>query len=115
MEVGETTGDGALRETFEEAGARVELGPLFSVIDVPHVEQVHIFFQARLLDLSFVAGDESLEVQLFSEHAIPWPELAFRTVSTTLRHYFADRAIGHFGVHTEAIAPAMPSARSHSA
>src|SRR5512139_2868029 len=109
MEVGETTGDGAMRETLEEAGARVELGPLFSVIDVPHVEQVHIFFQARLLDLSFAPGEESLEVQLFREQAIPWREIAFRTVASTLRHYFSDRARGSFGVHTEAIEPPRPS------
>ena len=50
MEVGETTGGGAMRETLEEAGARVELGPLFSMIDVPHVQQVHIFFRRDLMD-----------------------------------------------------------------
>ena len=59
MEVGETTGDGALRETLEEAGARVRLGPLFSMIDVPHVQQVHIFFRAELLDTNFTIGTES--------------------------------------------------------
>jgi ADP-ribose pyrophosphatase YjhB (NUDIX family) len=105
MEVGETTADGAQRETMEEAGARIELGPLFSMIDVPHVEQVHIFYRARLLDLDFAPGEESLEVQLFDEATVPWPELAFRTVAATLRHYFADRARGSFGVHTEAIVP----------
>ena len=115
MEVGETTAGGALRETMEEAGARVALGPLFSVIDVPHVEQVHIFFQARLLDLGFAPGEESLEVQLFTEHTVPWPELAFRTVASTLRHYFADRARGAFGVHTEAIPPGVPQPHVPSA
>jgi 8-oxo-dGTP pyrophosphatase MutT (NUDIX family) len=97
-----------MRETLEEAGARIELGPIFSVIDVPHVEQVHIFFQARLLDLSFAPGEESLEVQLFREPSIPWSEIAFRTVASTLRHYFSDRARGSFGVHTEAIEPPVP-------
>lgn len=106
MEVGETTGAGALRETFEEAGARISLGPLFTVIDVPHVEQVHMFFQARLLDLGFAPGEESLEVRLFPEAAVPWQDLAFRTVAATLKHFFADRARGAFAVHTETIAPA---------
>ena len=109
MEVGETTGDGAIRETVEEAGARVELGPLFSMIDVPHVQQVHIFFRADLLDTAFSAGTESLEVRLFGEHEIPWEEIAFRTVAATLRHFFADRRRGEFGIHTEAIVPAAPS------
>ncbi len=114
METGETTGDGALRETLEEAGARVTLGPLFSVIDVPHVQQVHIFFRAQLLDTEFAAGTESLEVRLFEESEVPWEELAFRTVSTTLQLYFADRARGEFGVYTRAItaAPAARAARA---
>ena len=103
MEIGETTGDGALRETLEEAGARVKLGPLFSMIDVPHVQQVHIFFQAQLLDTNFSVGTESLEVRLFDEHEVPWNEIAFRTVSTTLELYFEDRARGTFGTYTRSI------------
>ncbi|MGH6622568.1 MAG: NUDIX hydrolase [Burkholderiaceae bacterium] len=109
MEIGETTADGAVRETLEEAGARIDIGPLFSMIDVPHVEQVHIFYRATLRDIDFAAGEESLEVRLFAEHDIPWDELAFRTVSTTLRLFFADRASGTFGVHTQAISGAHRS------
>jgi ADP-ribose pyrophosphatase YjhB (NUDIX family) len=107
MEVGESTGEGALRETLEEAGARVVLGPLYTMIDVPYVEQVHIFFRAQLLDLDFAAGAESLEVRLFDEGEIPWDEIAFRTVAMTLRLYLEDRARGAFGTHTREIA-AMP-------
>ncbi len=110
MEVGETTGDGAMRETLEEAGARVDLGPLFTMIDVPHVQQVHIFYLADLLDTAFEAGAESLDVRLFSEHEIPWDEIAFRTVAATLRHFFADRKRGEFATHTEAIVAPSPAA-----
>jgi len=85
MEVGETTREGALRETVEEACARVAIGPLFTMIDVPYIEQVHVFFRADLLDLQFAPGEESLEVRLFREPEIPWQELAFRTVAQTLR------------------------------
>jgi ADP-ribose pyrophosphatase YjhB (NUDIX family) len=107
MEVGETTREGALRETVEEACARVNIGPLFSMIDVPYIEQVHVFFRAELVDLQFAPGEESLEVRLFSEAEIPWQELAFRTVAHTLRLFFADRARGEFGTHVQAIdAPA---------
>ncbi len=109
MELGETTGDGAVRETLEEAGARVSLGPLFSMIDVPHVQQVHIFFRADLLDTVFTIGAESLEARLFHEHEMPWDEIAFRTVSVTLQLYFADRARGEFGTYTRSIAAAAPS------
>ena len=92
MENGETTSDGAARETFEEAGARVEMHELFSVLNVPHVHQVHLFYRASLLDLDYVAGVESLEVKMFSEKTVPWSEIAFPTVSNTLRFFFADHA-----------------------
>jgi hypothetical protein len=60
------------------------------MIDIPHVEQIHLFYRARLLDLDFAPGVESLEVRLFSESDIPWKDLAFRTVSQTLRWHFED-------------------------
>jgi ADP-ribose pyrophosphatase YjhB (NUDIX family) len=106
MENGETVAQAALRETLEEARARVELADIYSVLSVPHVNQVHIFYRARLLDLDFGAGAESLEVRLFAESAIPWPEIAFRTVATTLRHYYHDRTAGAFAFHSGDILPA---------
>jgi ADP-ribose pyrophosphatase YjhB (NUDIX family) len=111
MEIGESTAQGAERETLEEAGARIRLGPLFSMLDVPHVEQVHIFFRAELLDVDFAPGTESLEVRLFEERDIPWDELAFRTVSTTLQLFFEDRRVGRFATHTREIAPTRPLPR----
>lgn len=91
MENGESTEQGALRETLEEANARVEKTHLYTMITVPHISQVHIFFQAELRDLDFSAGEESLEVMLFAEDEIPWKTLAFPTVGQTLTHYFEDR------------------------
>jgi 8-oxo-dGTP pyrophosphatase MutT (NUDIX family) len=90
MENNETTEEAAQRETLEEAGARVELLGLFALLNVPHVHQVHMFYRARLLDLDFSAGIESLECRLFSESEIPWQDLAFPTVSHTLERFFAD-------------------------
>src|SRR5687768_4840516 len=92
MENDETVGHAALRETREEAGASIELGEPFSMISVPRVNQVHVFYRARLLDLGFQPGEESLEVALFEEADIPWKDIAFRTVALTLKHWFADRA-----------------------
>lgn len=92
MENGESTEQAALRETWEEARAKVELQSLFSMITVPHIDQVHIFFLAVLPQAEFGAGEESLEVALFKEEDIPWQELAFPTVSQTLKRYFADPA-----------------------
>jgi ADP-ribose pyrophosphatase YjhB (NUDIX family) len=100
MEMGETTSEAAARETLEEAGARVEVQNLFSLLNVPHVHQVHLFYLARLLDLDIAAGEESLEVQLFEERDIPWNDIAFPTVGQTLRFFFADRSAGSFGLHT---------------
>jgi ADP-ribose pyrophosphatase YjhB (NUDIX family) len=91
MENEETTSAAAIRETEEEAGATIALGPLFSMLNVAHVHQVHLFYLARLLDLDYAAGIESLDVQLFSEREIPWADLAFPTIRTTLELFFADR------------------------
>ena len=105
MENGETTAEGAVRETLEEAGARIELGPIFSLICVPHIHQVHVIYRARLLDLDFSAGEESLEVKLLREDEIPWNDIAFRTISLSLRRFFADRAAGNFSFHAEDLLP----------
>ncbi len=100
MELGETTAQGAARETDEEAGAQFELQGLFSVLNVVRVGQVHLFYRARLLSDVFQPGTETIEARLFAEHEIPWDEIAFHTVKETLQRYFADRRRGNFGVHT---------------
>ena len=99
MENGETLAAGAIRETLEEACARVEIGALYAVYNIPHVNQVYLLFRARLLDLDFKAGAETLETRLVSEADVPWDQIAFATVRNTLTHYFADRARKHFGFH----------------
>ncbi|MBP6765914.1 MAG: NUDIX hydrolase [Rubrivivax sp.] len=99
MELGESAADGALRETVEEAGARVEMQALFTVLSVVRVGQVHLYFRARMLDTTLAPGPETIEARLFSEAEIPWDELAFRTVRKTLEHFFADRRLGVFGTH----------------
>jgi ADP-ribose pyrophosphatase YjhB (NUDIX family) len=109
MENGETVADAARRETLEEAKARVTLTEMYSVLSVPYINQVHIFYRAQLLDLDFGPGEESLDVALFHESEIPWRELAFRTVSTTLRHYFEDRRGGGFRLHAGDIPHPAPA------
>jgi len=99
MELGETTAQGAMRETQEEAGAQIELGPLYTVIDVPQAEQVPCFYRATVTCVALYPGPESIEAAFFRLEDIPWNELSFRTVSTTLRHYVEDAKTGVFPIH----------------
>jgi ADP-ribose pyrophosphatase YjhB (NUDIX family) len=99
LELGESCAQGAERETHEEAGAQIEMEGLFSIISVPRVGQVHLFYKAKLLSDQFNPGFESMEARLFSEAEIPWDEISFLTVKKTLESYFADREQGAFQIH----------------
>lgn len=113
MENGETTTEAAIRETLEEANARIAIGDLYSMYSLPYIDQVHLLFRARLLDPDFSPGAESLEVKLFAEHEIPWDEIAFRPVKCSLEHYFEDRRNGRFGFHIGELAtPSQTSERA---
>lgn len=101
MENGETTAQAAARETLEEACARIDVGEAFSMVSIPHISQVHLFFRARLIDPKHAPGEESLEVSLFEEDDIPWDTLAFRSVTLALRHYFDDRRRDRFCFHAD--------------
>ncbi|MCZ6803167.1 MAG: NUDIX hydrolase [Proteobacteria bacterium] len=100
MESGETSLEAGIRETLEEANARVEVQDLFAVFNLPYVDQVYMMFRARLLDLDFYPGEESLEVKLFNEDDIPWDKLAFTTIRETLKFYLHDRGQDKFQLHT---------------
>ena len=99
MENAETLGQGAERETLEEANARVRMGNLYAIYSLPHINQVHVLFRAQLLDLDFKPGIESLDVRLFSEEEIPWDKLAFRVIREPLKRYFEERRQGEPGFH----------------
>ncbi len=99
MELGESTSEGAARETDEEAGAQIEMLGLFTVMNVKRVSQVHFYYRAKLLSPNFNPGHETMEAKLFDESEIPWEELAFQTVKLTLQTYFADRRLNTFGLH----------------
>ncbi|MGB9093814.1 MAG: NUDIX hydrolase [Gallionella sp.] len=109
MENGETIAEAAARETLEEANARIAIGDLYSMYSLPHINQVHILFRARLLDLDFGPGQESLEVKLLSKAEIPWEQIAFRAVRFSLEHYFAERSSGKFSFHIGELSAPAPT------
>ncbi len=103
MENQESLEQAALRESDEEANANLKIDNLYSVISLPHINQIYVLFLAKLLDIDFYAGSESLDVRLFTQEEIPWNQLAFKTIENTLRHFFEDREKNHFPVHTSVI------------
>ena len=103
LELGETSAEGAVRETWEEACARAEIDGLYTVFNLPHISQIYMFFRAHLTVPEYRAGEETLEAGLFDESDIPWSELAFPVITRTLEHYFADRSSGDYPVRMEDI------------
>lgn len=103
MENQESLEEAGIRESVEEANANLEIENLYSVISLPHINQIYVLYRAKLLDLNFYAGPESLDVQLFYEDEIPWEQLAFKTIDITLKHFFEDRKTGHFPTHNNVV------------
>ena len=99
LENGETVCEGAVREAYEEARARIEIVAPYVMFNICHVDQVYLMFRARLVDANWAPGSESLEVRLFSETNIPWEDLAFTVIRETLSHYYQDRRTGSFPFH----------------
>ena len=94
MELGESVSDAAARETWEEAEAKVDMGPLYTVVNIPYIGQVHIFYLAEIREGVHGAGQESLESRLFAPEEIPWEDLAFRSVKLTLERFLNDQKLG---------------------
>jgi ADP-ribose pyrophosphatase YjhB (NUDIX family) len=99
LEAGESSADGAIRETIEEAGAHIKLGRLFSVLDVTYTQQVHLYWLATLTDTDFDPGPETIEVQLYDFADIPWESLAFLTVRRSLAAFLEDHKRGSYRTH----------------
>ncbi|KAF0809348.1 MutT/nudix family protein [Alcanivorax sp. S71-1-4] len=105
MENGETLQEGAARETWEEACATVNISDLYTVFNLPHIYQVYVFFLGELADGKFGVGDESSDAGLFLPEEIPWDELAFPTITRTLKFYLQDMKTGDFPIRVQDIAP----------
>lgn len=108
MENKETTLEGALRETIEEAGAQVINPEFYRLFDLPHISQVYVFYRGEVAEGKFSAGAESLAVKLFDEAEIPWESLAFPVVKQLLREYFEDSKKGEYPVRSSTIERLIP-------
>ncbi len=87
LELQETTADGALREAWEEARARIDIEGVLAVYSITRLSQVQVIYRARLVSPDVSAGPESAEVRLFRWDEIPWNEIAFPSVRWALAHY----------------------------
>ncbi|MEZ5823961.1 MAG: NUDIX hydrolase [Geminicoccaceae bacterium] len=92
MEAAETAEQGAAREAWEEARARIETRELIAVYSIARLDQVQILYRAILLNEDVAPGPESLEVALFGWDEIPWEDLAFPTVRWVLERSIELRA-----------------------
>lgn len=101
MENQETTAEAALRETWEEAQAKVVEPQLYMMVSIPHISQVYLVFRGALREPVHAPGVESLETALFGADEIPWAELAFPVIRQTLTRYYEDQPKHHFPVHVE--------------
>nr|XP_043610081.1 nudix hydrolase 23, chloroplastic [Erigeron canadensis] len=94
MEVGESATEGAVRETWEEAGAKVEVLSTFAQLDIPLIGQSYIIFLAKLLTPHFSPGPESSDCRLFALDEIPYESLSFSSMLVTLNLYIEDIKVG---------------------
>ncbi len=84
LELGETPLEGAVREAWEEARARIAISGILAVYTIRHLSQVQIMHRATLIDPAIAAGVESLEVALFERSEIPQDDIAFPSVRWAL-------------------------------
>ncbi|GAB6051830.1 NUDIX hydrolase [Magnetospira thiophila] len=84
MEMNETMAEGAAREVWEEARAKIHMDGLLGIYEIPRIGQVYMIYRARMVSAACAAGPESAEVGLFDWADIPWNDLAFPSVQWAL-------------------------------
>jgi ADP-ribose pyrophosphatase YjhB (NUDIX family) len=105
LENGETLAECAIRETQEEAGARIVALKPYAVLNIPHIDQIYFMFRAEMAAGIFTPGAESLEAKLIMPEEIPWPDLAFTSIAEVLTMYCNDINSGQFDFRMVDIPP----------
>lgn len=100
MEIGETIGQAAVRETKEETGLDVEPEDIVGIYTNPHHvvalsngevrQQFSVCFACRLLGGSLKVSDESVEVRFFSPDEIGNLDM-HPSIRLRLHHFFEKR------------------------
>jgi ADP-ribose pyrophosphatase YjhB (NUDIX family) len=90
VDFGENSADAAVRETREEVGIRVTLGPLLGVFtDTSSPALTIVVYFAEPGSGAPSVSDEAAEVRYFAPDEIPWHELAFPTTTDALTAWVA--------------------------
>ncbi|OWM78970.1 hypothetical protein CDL15_Pgr003141 [Punica granatum] len=113
MEIGESAAEGAIRETWEESGADVEVLSPFAQLDIPLIGQTYIMFLAKMRKPHFSPGPESSDCRLFALDDIPFDSLSFSSILVTLKLYIEDVKVGrprfHYGTINKMVVEASIS------
>ncbi|MGY0216474.1 NUDIX domain-containing protein [Endozoicomonadaceae bacterium StTr2] len=99
MECGETVEEAAVREVWEETGARVEIVAPYSLFSVPQIDEVYIMFRARLLEFTDQPGPETAEARLLAPEEIPWENIFYPAIKDILQRYIAEYNKSSFGMY----------------
>jgi ADP-ribose pyrophosphatase YjhB (NUDIX family) len=101
LERNESPEQGALREAWEEARARLQIDQLLATYAITRISQVQLIYRARLADPEVSAGPESREVRLFSWRDLPpSDQIAFPSVRWALEDFLANRSEAVFAPRT---------------
>ncbi len=87
LEIDETAEEGAVRETLEETGLKVETTRIVGIYTRPPAAIVVVAYEARILGGESRTGPEALEITAFAPDAIPWSGIAFNTSTWALRDW----------------------------
>ena len=79
----------AVREAREECGLDIRIDGLVNIYSYAGRVPVIVVYAATAMAGTLTPDDEQLEIAEFTEDAIPWSELAFRSTEEGLRDYFS--------------------------